>query len=337
MAVNLKNDYNTIADKKILEALIKHNNEKNIGYGEDIHSKELNEMVNSILDKNVDTYVLAGGTITNVIGLNQMLKSPYEAVMAVKSAHINVHETGAIEATGHKVIYLENIYGKVDINKIEDTYKKYTDNHMVLPKALYISNATELGETYTLDELKKIYNITRKLNIYLFIDGARLPEALVSGGYSLKDISNYCDMFYLGGTKLGLPFGEMLIIVNDSLKNNFKYMLKNRLGLFAKGFVGAIMFKEYLKDDYYLSLAKQEKDMADMLREALGKYIIYINETNQVFLKVKTSLIHELNKYILFEVWEDLGEMSVIRLVTSYATTKDEIDEAIKAFKEVGM
>ena len=337
MAVNLKNDYNTIADKKILEALIKHNNEKNIGYGEDIHSKELNEMVNSILDKNVDTYVLAGGTITNVIGLNQMLKSPYEAVMAVKSAHINVHETGAIEATGHKVIYLENIYGKVDINKIEDTYKKYTDNHMVLPKALYISNATELGETYTLDELKKIYNITRKLNIYLFIDGARLPEALVSGGYSLKDISNYCDMFYLGGTKLGLPFGEMLIIVNDSLKNNFKYMLKNRLGLFAKGFVGAIMFKEYLKDDYYLSLAKQEKDMADMLREELGKYIIYINETNQVFLKVKTSLIHELNKYILFEVWEDLGEMSVIRLVTSYATTKDEIDEAIKAFKEVGM
>lgn len=337
MAVNLKNDYNTIADKKILEALIKHNNEKNIGYGEDIHSKELNEMVNSILDKNVDTYVLAGGTITNVIGLNQMLKSPYEAVMAVKSAHINVHETGAIEATGHKVIYLDNISGKVDINKIEDTYKMYTDNHMVLPKALYISNATELGETYTIDELKEIYNITRKLNIYLFIDGARLPEALVSGGYSLKDISNYCDMFYLGGTKLGLPFGEMLIIVNDSLKNNFKYMLKNRLGLFAKGFVGAIMFKEYLKDDYYLSLAKQEKDMADMLREALGKYIIYKNETNQVFLKVKTSLINELNKYILFEVWEDLGEMSVIRLVTSYATTKDEIYEAIKAFKEVGM
>ena len=144
-------------------------------------------------------------------------------------------------------------------------------------------------------------------------------------------------MFYLGGTKLGLPFGELLIIINDELKHNFNYLIKIKLGLLAKGFVGAIMFKEYLKDDYYLSLAKQEKDMADMLREALGKYIIYKNETNQVFLKVKTSLINELNKYILCEVWEDLGEMTVIRLVTSYATTKVEIVEAIKAFKEIGM
>lgn len=337
MAVNFKNDYNTIADKRILEALVKYSGEKNIGYGEDIHSKELNDIVNNILGKDVDTYILAGGTITNVIGLNQMLKAPYEAVMAVKSAHINVHETGALESTGHKVIYLDNIGGKVDIRKIEATYKMYADNHMVLPKALYISNATELGETYTLSELKEIYNITRRLNLYLFIDGARLPEALVSGGYTLKDIAGYCDMFYLGGTKLGLPFGEMLVIINDELKRNFKYMLKNRLGLFAKGFVGAIMFKEFLKDDYYLSLARREKEMADMLREGLDRYVCYRNETNQVFLKVKTNKLKALNELVLFEVWEDLGEDSVIRLVTSYATTKDEVLECLEAFKYLGM
>lgn len=335
MAVNLKNDYNTIASKKILEALIKYSDEKNIGYGEDKHSKELNDIVNSILGKNVDTYVLAGGTITNVIGLNQILKAPYEAVMAVKSAHINVHETGAIEATGHKVIYVDSIGGKVDIKKIESTFNQYTDNHMVLPKVLYISNATELGETYTLDELKEIYDVTRKLNLYLFIDGARLPEALVSGGYTLKDISNYCDMFYLGGTKLGLPFGELLIIVNDDLKKDFKYMLKNRLGLFAKGFVGAIMFKEFLSADYYLILARNEKNMADILREGLDKYLVYRNETNQVFLKIQKNILNKLNEHILFEVWEDLGEEAIIRFVTSYATTKEEIDEALKSFKSI--
>ncbi len=332
--INLKNDYKTVGDIEILNELVKYSNEKNIGYGEDIHSKELNEEVCKLVGKNVYTYVLSGGTITNVIGLCQMLKYPYEAVMAVDSAHINVHETGAIESTGHKVILLPKCGGKVVISEIEKTYKLYTDNHMVMPKALYLSNATELGETYTLAELKEISKICKKLNLYFFIDGARLPEALVSEGYTLKDLSEVCDMFYLGGTKLGLPFGELLIIVNNTLNDNFKYLIKNKLGMLAKGFVGAIMFKRFLKDDYYLSLANTEKNLADILRKELNKYLIYPNTTNQVFIKLPNNSIDKLKQDIEFEIWELKGDYTVIRLVTSYATKKEEIDACIEVFKK---
>ena len=149
--INLKNDYNTIGSTEILNELIKYSNDKFIGYGEDTKTKELNALVRSLTQKEVDTYVLSGGTITNIIGLSQILKSPYEAVITVETSHINVHETGAIESSGHKIIFTKSIGGKIDPKGIEETYRKFTDNHMVMPKAVYLSNATELGEVYTLD------------------------------------------------------------------------------------------------------------------------------------------------------------------------------------------
>ena len=331
--INLKNDYNTIGDRKILEELLKYSDEKYIGYGEDIKTKELNDLIKSITNKNVDTYVLAGGTITNIIGLNQILKYPYEAVITVESSHINVHETGAIEASGHKIIYTKSIGGKILINDIEETFNKYIDNHMVLPKALYLANATELGEAYTLDELKEIFKICKKLGLYFFIDGARLPQALVSMNYTIKDISNLCDMFYIGGTKLGLPFGELLVIINDDLKPNFKYLIKNRLGMLAKGFVGAIMFLKYLENDYYLSLAKKSISMANILRKELNDYIIYPNTTNQVFIKISKENYNDIKDYIAFEIWENNNDNLVIRLVTSYNTKDEEIINAVKLIK----
>lgn len=333
--INLKNDYNTIGDKKILEELVNNSDNKYIGYGEDIKTKELNDLVNKLCKRNVDTYVLAGGTITNVIGLNQMLKYSYEAVITIESSHINVHETGAIEATGHKIIYTPKINGKIDISKIEDTYNKFVDNHMVMPKALYLSNATELGEAYTLDELKEISNICKKLNLYFFIDGARLPQALVSMNYKLEDIASLCDMFYLGGTKLGLPFGELLIIINDKLKTNFKYLIKNKLGMLAKGFVGATLFLAFLKDNYYLSLANKSISMANKLRKELKDYVIYPNKTNQVFIKLNNEMVKELSNYIEFEVWEITKEYTVIRLVTAFNTTIEEIEECISTIKNI--
>ena len=331
--INLKNDYNTVGDKRILEELIKYSNERYVGYGEDTKSKELNSLVNNICNKDVDSYVLAGGTITNVIGLNQMLKYSYEAVITVQSSHINVHETAALEATGHKIIYTPNILGKLDISKIEETYNNFTDNHMAMPKALYLANATELGEVYTLAELKEISAICKKLGLYFFIDGARLPQALASAGYSLADIADLCDMFYLGGTKLGLPYGELLIIVNDELKANFKYLIKNKLGMLAKGFVGAIMFNAFLKDDYYLALANHSISMANIIREELKDYLIYPNTTNQVFIKLDNNKYNSIKDKVACEIWESHNDYKVIRLVTAFNTLKEDVLEAIKIIK----
>ena len=331
--INLKNDYNTIGDKAILEELIKYSDELYVGYGEDTKSKELNQLINNIINKDVDTYCLAGGTITNVIGLNQMLKYSYEAVITVESSHINVHETGALESTGHKIIYTPKNGSKIDIAKIKDTYNKFVDNHMVMPKALYLANATELGEVYTLDELKEISKICKELNLYFFIDGARLPIALAASNYTIKDIAGLCDMFYIGGTKLGLPYGELLIMINNDLKKHFNYLIKNKLGMLAKGFILPIMFIKFIKDDYYIDLAKKSLNMANILREGLKDYLIYPNNTNQVFIKVSKEELSILKKNIEFEIWEDNEDYTVIRLVTSFNTKIDDINQCINIFK----
>ena len=335
MKLNFKNDYNIIGDKKILNELLRLSNEKNVGYGEDYHTDDLNVLVNKIIGTKADSYVLAGGTITNVIALNQMLKYSYEAVITGENSHINVHETGALEATGHKIILTPLKDGKIDISKIEDTFNLYRDNHMVMPKVLYLSDANELGLTYTLAELKEISNICKKLNLFFFIDGARLPVALAAEGYSLKDIACLCDMFYLGGTKNGLPYGELLVIINDELKANFKYLLKNKLGMLAKGFVGAIMFRAYLEDDYYLKLAKNSLEYADVIREKLDKYIVYKNNTNQIYLKLKKEMAIKLESFVDFEIWEENKDFEVIRLVTSFATTDEEVETLLATFRRV--
>lgn len=333
--INLRNDYNSVGDKTILKELIKYADKRYIGYGYDEVSIKLRKKVSKMVKRDVDTYILPGGTSANVIGLNQMLKETFHAVMTVDSSHINVHETGAIEATGHKVIYVPSKGGKIDIDKIEEVYYQYKEDYMVKPTVLYLSNATELGETYTFDELVDISYLCKHLGLYFFIDGARLPQALVSEGYNLELIASLCDMFYLGGTKNGLPYGELLVIVNDELKEDFSYLLKNRLGLFAKGFVGAIMFLRYLKDDYYLALANNAIQMASILKEGLKDIIIYPNKTNQTFVKIPLNAIDELKEKIDFEVWEEHDDFYVIRLVTSFNTKKEDIQKCLDIFHDL--
>ena len=337
MKLNFKNDYNTIGDTKIINKLLECVGEKNVGYGEDTHSAELNRLVNDIVGKNTDTYVLSGGTVTNVVALNQMLKYPYEAVITGANSHINVHETGALEGTGHKIVLTPLKDGKIDISKIKETYDLYRDNHMVLPKALYLSNANELGITYTLQELQEISQICKELGLYFFIDGARLPIALAAEGYTLSNIASLCDIFYLGGTKNGLLYGELLIIINDELKTNFKYLLKNKLGLMAKGFIGSIMFKEYLKDDYYLTLAKRNLEMANLIRNKLTDYLVYNNNTNQIYIALPRDIVEKLSEFVEFEIWEDNKDFMVIRLVTAFNTTIDEVIKLIEVFRNLGI
>ena len=326
--INLKNDYSTIIDKKVFYDLEKKLNNKYDGYGLDSETKKLNKLICNKCNKDVDTYILSGGTLTNVIGLNKILNNPYDSVMCVPTSHINVHESGAIESSGHKIIYLPCINGKINISKIEETYNSYVDFHMVKPKVIYLSNSTELGETYSLKELTEIYKIARKLHLYVFIDGARLAQALVKEKYDLKEIASICDMFYLGGTKLGLPYGELLIIVNNELKKDFKYLLKNKLGLLAKGFVPAIMFNSLLENDHYLELARHSYDLAKKLAKELKEFLAYPQQTNQVFLRFNNDFVASIKNKISFELWERGSKSSIIRLVTSYATTLDEINQA---------
>ena len=328
--LNFRNDYCFIAHKKILDDLYKYNDSIFVGYGEDEITYELNLLVRKKCDKDVDTYILAGGTITNIIGLSKMLNNPYDAVIALKTAHINVHETGAIESSGHKIILVNSNNGKMHPKDIEIELNKFVDYHMVKPKVIYISNSTELGETYTLEELKDLYKYAKDNNLYLFIDGARLAQAIAANNYSLKDIASLCDMFYIGGTKIGLPYGELLIITNNELKKDFKYLLKNKLGLLSKSFVPAIMFKSLIEDDLYIKLAKEAQDRANDIRNKLEKYVIYPNNTNQVFLKLDNSIVTKLSKKVDFELWESAKDYSVIRLVTTYRTTKEDIEELIK-------
>lgn len=335
---SFRNDYNTICAPKVLDAIVKFNNEQNIGYGEDYHTKNVNEILKNITKKNVDSYILAGGTMTNIVGLCQIMKMPFEAVMAVDTAHINVHETGAIESSGHKIIHLNGENGKVVPSEVKDVYHKYIDHHMVKPKVVYVSNSTEIGTIYTKEELISLRKVCDELGLYLFLDGARLGIALTAQGndLTLADIAAYTDMFYIGGTKCGAPYGECLVIVNDNLKADMKYLIKNKLALLSKGFVGAICFEALLTNDYYLELASHANKCAEVLRNALKDYIYYDNPTNQVFIKVKKTISEALALNYSFELWEPVNETEeVIRLVTSYSTDMQMVEKFIKDFNKI--
>jgi threonine aldolase len=332
--VSFLNDYNTIASKEILEALLKYQAEPNIGYSLDYHTKNAIKILQQKLNTNADIYYLGGGTITNRIGLYQMLK-PYEAVICVETGHINVHETGAVESTGHKVLTVKGANGKILIDEVKTLLNDHTDNHKVLPRAIYISNSTEIGTLYTKKELIDIYNFAHQNNLYLFIDGARLGVALASESNDIEfsDYAKYSDMFYIGGTKNGAPFGEALVIVNETLKKNFNYLLKNQGGLFAKGFVLGIVFETLFENDLYFKLAKNSIKYAKELREVFKKANIkeeYINDTNQVFVRLDKATFDKLSKDILFEKWENKGEFIISRFVTNIATNDQDIKEIKK-------
>ena len=209
---------------------------------------------------------------------------------------------------------------------------------MVYPKLVYFSNSTEIGTSYTKSELEEIYSCCKKLGLYVFIDGARLSQALVAEGITLKDMVDNSDVFYLGGTKNGLPYGEMIIIKNEEIYENFYYHLKNKGAMLAKTFVVSMMFNKLLENDLYLKNAKHANKMSQKLKEELIKLnveICFPNKTNQLFIKLSKEVINKLSTMYAFEVWEDCGDSQIIRLVTSWATKEEMVDEFIKDLKEM--
>lgn len=336
--INLKNDYNGLGHEKVLDFLLAHKDEKFVGYGEDDASKEAKALIKKeIKNEFAKIYFTSGGTSTNKIMISHVLK-PYEAVCCADTGHINVHETGAIEAEGHKVLTCKNKNGKVVKEELDKIIKTHLDYHMVKPKMLYISNTTECGSVYTYQELSELSRYCKEHDLYFYIDGARLGAALTSSkcDYDMATLATLCDAFYIGGTKNGLLMGEALVVLNDALKDELEYSVKHYGGMLAKGFVTGLSFKALFTDHLFYEIAEGENKLASYFTEQLKDLNVSFlceTESNQLFPIFSKEEVEKLQKSILFEVWEERESETVIRFVTSYQTKKEEIDEAIEIIK----
>jgi len=337
MKISFNNDYSTSAHPLVLQAISALNQDRFIGYGMDnISLKAVKTIKDLVGNANASVHFLVGGTQANLTFISAILR-PIDAVIAVDSAHIYVHETGAVEASGHKILITPGRDGKIVIDEITKVLKTHSDEHMVNPKLVFISNSTELGTTYNRQDLIKLSTFCKKHNLYLFVDGARLANALAATDLTLTDLGKYCDAFYLGGTKNGLLFGEALVINNPMLAKDFRFNIKQKGGLLAKGFLLGAQYSALMKDQLYLKLARHANNMGQQIKKALIKYkypLFSNSNTNQIFVKLPNVLIKKLQSNFIFSIWNNVdAKHSIVRFVTSYATSKEEVDALIKALK----
>ncbi len=325
------NDYSEGAHPRILELMAKSNLEQNIGYGEDAHTTQAKLQITRLLGRDADIHFIPGGTQTNLLVISAFLR-PHQAVISVQTGHINVHETGAIEATGHKVIAMPGTAGKLSPEAIQAALDYHADEHMVQPRMVYISNSTELGTIYSKAELAAIQTICRANGLLLFLDGARLGAALTcpANDLSLADIASMVDVFYIGGTKNGALLGEALVICREDLRQDFRFLIKQRGALMAKGFVTGMQFEALFADDLFFQLGKHANRMAQQIAQAIrdaGHSFYTPPCTNQLFPILPDSLLPALAEHFLFSVQLKVDEgHSAIRLVTSWATTEQGVD-----------
>lgn len=338
--INFRNDYCYIAHPLILEKMSKISSEVNDGYGIDNHSKHAKELILNLIDnKDSDVHFLVGGTITNKVLISHVLK-PYEAVICCDSGHINVHETGTIEQSGHKVLTVENIDGKLTCDGIKKVLLQHNGEHMVKPKMVYISNSTEFGTIYHLEEIKSIYQLCQENNLYFFIDGARLGVALTSidNDITLKDLARYCDAFYIGGTKNGALLGEALVVNNVKLNKEIRYSIKHYGGMYAKGFVTGIQFEVLMENDLFFEIARQQNQLAAYLVNKLEEIDVEIfirNSTNQVFALFSKDEAEKILQVINCEQFGIKDDKIIIRFVVSYVNKIEDVDQAIKEIKKI--
>ena len=337
---DFRSDYMEGAHISVLERLVKTNYEKTAGYGEDPYSASAKEKIKAACAApHARVYFLVGGTQTNATVIDSIL-APYQGVVSAVTGHIACHESGAIEASGHKIITIPSHDGKINADELSDCFEAYAADesreHTVMPGAVYISHPTEYGTLYSKSELEEISRVCRKYGAPLFLDGARLGYGLASRetDVTLPDIAKYTDVFYIGGTKVGALFGEAVVITNSALCNRcFVTMIKRHGALLAKGRLLGIQFDTLFTDDLYLKISKNAIDMAMYLKEELTKrgYRFHIDSsTNQQFVVLANDKIEKLRQDVGFTYWEKLNEKeSVIRLVTSFATTKEQVDELL--------
>lgn len=338
---SFSNDYSEGAHPRILKALIDTNLEQTIGYGEDRYTLEAIELLKKHIGRHdIDIHLLPGGTHTNLTAISAFLR-PHEAVIAAETAHILVHETGAIEATGHKVISTQVDDGKLKPSMLQKVLEEHCDEHMVKPRLVYISNSTEVGTVYDREEIEQLSSFCRKNRLLFFMDGARLGSALCcsNSGLKLADLAKWLDAFYIGGTKNGALIGEALIICREDLKEDFRFHMKQKGALLAKGRILGIQFLELFKDDLYFELARHANDMAMLLRDGIRKAgfdSLTDSPSNQQFPILPDSLIASLQEKYTFNIGARIDpDHSVIRLVTSWATPKEAVQDFIADLKRL--
>lgn len=333
--INLLCDYNYVAHPAILQALQAHMDDKFVGYAlDDVSDQARAAILDLVQHDQAEVHFVTGGTQANFTAISAFLR-PHEAVIAPASGHIAQHETGAIEATGHKVLTFEAADGKVIPSAVRHIVDTHINEHMVKPRMVYLSQTTEYGTVYTLGELRALRETCNELGLLMYMDGARLGCALTADkcDFTLPQIAQLFDAFYIGGTKNGTLYGEAMVVCNPSLQEDFRYLIKQRGGMLGKGFLMGIQFKAIFEDGLYFQLAEQGNTAAKKLDaglRALGYDFELETESNQLFPIIANEDIARLAKHIIFNEWNPLeGDRTSIRFVTSWKTTDDEIQAVL--------
>ena len=332
------NDYSEGAHPRILEAIGRINLEGNFGYSTDPHCKNAARLIKEAAQApQAAVHFLAGGTQVNLISVCAFLR-PHQAILATRLGHPCLHETGAIEGTGHKVITVPcEEDAKMTPEAILNCPDLRNDEHGVQPKLVYISSTTEMGAVYSGEELRGISAVCKKLGLYLYLDGARLASAFASGGASMEEIAACCDAFTIGGTKNGALYGEALVICNPALQTDFRYVLKQRGGMMAKGFLLGVQYETFFEDGLYYDLGRHSTKLALQLRDgmtALGISFLSPSPSNQQFPILPDRVLARLEGDFHWEVTRKMDDKNTaIRLVTSWATRQEAVDAWLQALK----
>ena len=336
MMIYFNNDYSEGCHEKVLEKLSETNMNQTPGYSEDTYCHQAADRIRALCGRDdLSVHFLVGGTQANLTVITSALR-PHQAVIGADCAHINVHETGAIEATGHKVLWLPSVEGKICAMQVQQLVDSHwadpSFEHMPQPKMVYISNPTEYGTLYTLSELEALAETCKRLGLYLFMDGARLGYGLMAQGndVTLADIAQLCDVFYIGGTKVGALFGEAVVIGNQKLAEDFRYIMKQRGGMMAKGRLLGVQFLALLENDLYFSISRHADQQADRIRQtlkALNCPFMMENTTNQLFPILPDRVLAVLKEKYAFIEMDKVGENAhCIRICTSWATKSENVD-----------
>ncbi|WAE40854.1 low specificity L-threonine aldolase [Staphylococcus pasteuri] len=337
--LSFENDYLEGAHEKVLNRLVETNRVQAAGYGFDHFTEQaIQQIKNRINCPEATVRFLVGGTQTNQVVINSVLES-YEGVISADTGHVAVHEGGAIEYSGHKVLAIPSSEGKITAKGVEDYLDTFNSDfkrdHMVFPGMVYISHPTEYGTLYTKPELESLSKVCQKHNLPLFMDGARLGYGLMSdqSDLTIEDVAKYCDIFYIGGTKIGALCGEAIVFTKQNEPKQFTTRIKHHGALLAKGRLTGIQFLELFNDDLYFKISRHAIEMANKMKAGFlekGYQLYFDSPTNQQFFILSNEKISELEQKVKFAIWEKYDDQHrIVRFATSWATTEENVDQLL--------